>query len=164
MTSREIVREVQKKKTEGTNILSAGPADGWHDLLCRLSRDGSNPDPRRLGRYLTKNAGRFAGDLQLLSELDTQQRSTGIASNLSKMIEVRGISGVSRSPSSYAHTKCDLHDNLCEEDASHNKCDANRPSETPQTPGTYRPTEPWASVRIVRTSSRRAAGSRRRGS
>jgi hypothetical protein len=132
MRTGEIIREVEKKRTGGVNSPDR-PADEWHDLLCRLGRDG-NPNPKRLGRYLTKNARRIMGGLQLVSEIDTHAkvsryhvrpvrngRSAGSA----------GFCGVSGNCSSYAHENGQSHNDLCGDLSRHG---AARPSETSQNP------------------------------
>lgn len=137
MKTGEIIREVEKKQTEGANIHSHDrTADGWHDLLCRLGRDGS-PNPRRLGRYLTKNAGRIVGGLQLISEIDTDAK---VNRYRVRSLEndwgygVTGFYGLSGNRSSYARENRKSHNILCDGVAFLDGNGSARPSETPQNP------------------------------
>ena len=62
----------------------------WHDLLCRLGREGS-PNVRRLGRYLTKNAGRIMNGLQLVSERDTDAKVNKYRVRNADLTGLRGL-------------------------------------------------------------------------
>jgi hypothetical protein len=69
----EIIKAVAAQQNDAEAVGMDSPADEWHALLCRLGSDGA-PNPRRLGRYLTKNAGRITGGLRLLTETDTDAK------------------------------------------------------------------------------------------
>ena len=105
MKTGEIINAVEKKKSEilqkacetaqnrkkPTRRICRRPIE-WHDLLCRLGREGS-PNAKRLGRYLTKNAGRIMDGLQLISERDTHAK---VNTYRVRPCEIYGVCGVSR--------------------------------------------------------------------
>jgi putative DNA primase/helicase len=71
----EIIHAVETQKTAGFNIFDPNrPADAWHAVLCRLSRDGQ-PNARKIGRYLSKNAGRIGAGLQLTMTIDNHEKA-----------------------------------------------------------------------------------------
>ena len=130
MKTGEIIHAVEKKKSEilrkaadGARQKEADPADRrrpieWHDLLCRLGREGS-PNARRLGRYLTKNAGRIVGGLQLVSERDTDAKVNKYRVRQCRDYGVtRSLTGIPVSSSRTQHVNSDIHGNSCiEKDA-----------------------------------------------
>jgi putative DNA primase/helicase len=69
----EIIKAVAAQKKSAEDVGMESPAIEWHTLLCRMGSDGA-PNKRRLGRYLTKNAGRITGGLRLLTEPDTDAK------------------------------------------------------------------------------------------
>lgn len=133
----EIVREVNKRKTvEDSNAYNFDrPANEWYDLLCRLSRD-SRPNLKRIGNYLAKNAGRSAGPLQLIGELDAHAKVNRYRLKLvenDRDVGFAGFCGVSRGPYNARTEELKSHKFLCETANSKNN-GADRPSEPPQTP------------------------------
>lgn len=142
MKTGEIIRTVEEKKAEAlNNTINGKPSQGkpseWHELLCRLGREGS-PEPRRLGRYLTKNAGRITADLQLISEPDTHAK---VSRYYVRRLEngrdcgVAGFSGVSGSPFQSRENLNETHGSGCDT-AFLNNNGSDRPSETPHNPQT----------------------------
>jgi hypothetical protein len=140
MKTGEMIRAVEKKKAEAlSNAVNGVSCEGhpieWHELLCRMSRDGS-PNARRLGRYLAKNAGRITGGLQLVSTIDTHAKVAAYHVHVpGGSCGVCGVCGVSGSPFLSRGNLNETNDSRCKT-ASYNKYGSDRPSETPQTPQT----------------------------
>jgi hypothetical protein len=140
MKTGEMIRAVEKKKAEAlSNAVNGVSCEGhpieWHELLCRMSRDGS-PNARRLGRYLAKNAGRITRGLQLVSTIDTHAKVAAYHVHVpGGSCGVCGVCGVSGSPFLSRGNLNETHDSGCKS-AFYNKYGSDRPSETPQTPQT----------------------------
>ena len=143
MKTGEIINAVEKKKSEilqkacaaGVGQEEADPPDlppatEWHDLLCRLGREGS-PNAKRLGRYLTKNAGRIMDGLQLISERDTDAKVNTYRVRPCEIYGVSGFHGVSGIRFSYARVNRDIHENSCIQDAFLTQYGSDRLAETP---------------------------------
>jgi hypothetical protein len=121
MKTGEIIREVEKRKIEALNnavngVHSQDRPSEWYDVLCRVGRDGS-PNPRRLGRYLAKNAGRIASGLQLIGEFDTHAKVNGYRVRRLEndpVCGVAGFCGLSGSPFLNRENLNETHESWCE--------------------------------------------------
>ena len=138
MKTGEIVKAVAKAMTEDANVLSTDrPADEWHALLCRMSRDGE-PNPKRLGRYLSKNAGRITAGMKLISEFDKDAKvnrySVGLVEN-DRGTGFTGFYGLSGSQSSYARENHNSHIDMCGEDGVFEKVGGGPALKNPVNPG-----------------------------
>jgi hypothetical protein len=82
-------------------------AEQWQDLLGRMGRDG-RPNERMLGHYLTKNAGRIVGGMQLLRTYDKHDKVNHYRVKMCSDADAAGkagVCGVSDSPFRSDETK-----------------------------------------------------------
>jgi hypothetical protein len=70
MKAGEIIAAV---RTRNNHSIQGEEAEAWMAIIRRLGKDGI-PEPRRLGRFLTKNAGRHVRGMRLTSDQDSHDK------------------------------------------------------------------------------------------
>jgi hypothetical protein len=70
MKAGEIIAAVRRKHEQ---TLGDEEAEAWMGIIRRLGKDGL-PEPRRLGRFLKKNAGRLVRGMRLAAAFDSDAK------------------------------------------------------------------------------------------